>query len=266
MKLNAFNEDLYQPILDSINNEPFVYVRNFGNYGDSLIREGSHHLFKKNNLDYISLDDSEEEVFKQIDNFKGDSKYKLFVFGGGGAWIEIYFKRMIRFIEKGLEIFDRVIVLPSTYQENELLKEFLSKIDRGRITFFRRDDFISKEAISNSILTPDMALCLENIEIENEEEKGREGNFFRVDIEAAGKVEVPENNFNLSGQGNDMDKVEYFFNYLNSYSILNTDRLHVCIAGYLLGKEVNFHNNSYDKNKSFYLTHFKDKENIKFID
>lgn len=264
MKLNQFDKNLYKPILDEIGDSSFVYLRNFGNYGDSLIREGALRFFDDNKLDYLHLTEPESVIFEKLEEFRGSDKYKTFVFGGGGAWIELYFNRMIRVIEKALGVFDKVIILPSTYKSHNLLDSFLSRIDNKKIVFFRRDDYISKEAISSSILVPDMALYIDEIFIDNEE-KYEKGYFLRGDSESINKIQIPENNFDLSSKGNDMTDVNYFFNYLNEYKEIYTDRLHVCIAGYLLGKKVYFYDNSYNKNKSLYMTYFFDKENIEFI-
>lgn len=265
MKLNQFDKDFYKPIVDAIGDSSFVYVRNFGNYGDSLIREGALRLFDDNNFDYVYLQDKESDIFERLEEFRGNEKYKTFVFGGGGAWIEVYFKRMIAVIEKALDIFDHVIILPSTHKKHQDFDDFLARIDRNKITFFRRDDHISKEALEEAILVPDTALYIDELDLAPGD-KYDKGYFFRVDLESTNKIELPESNFNLSGEGNDMTDVTPFFAHLNDYKELYTDRLHVCIAGYLLGKKVYFYNNSYDKNKSLYLTFFKDKENIEFFD
>lgn len=44
----------------------------------------------------------------------------------------------------------------------------------------------------------------------------------------------------------------YFLSFLNGYSTINTNRLHVCIGGLLLGKKVNFYPNSYFKCRAVY--------------
>ncbi|MFV2003197.1 MAG: hypothetical protein ACC619_09480, partial [Paracoccaceae bacterium] len=42
------------------------------------------------------------------------------------------------------------------------------------------------------------------------------------------------------------------FAHMRNVDTVNTNRLHVCIAALLLNKTVNFHDNSYGKNKSIY--------------
>ncbi len=265
MKLQHFDKNLYKPIVNAIGNSSFIYLRNFGNYGDSLIREGSLRIFNDNNLDYVYLKDDESVIFDRLEKYRNNDKYKTFVFGGGGAWIEVYFDRMIAVIDRALDIFDKIIILPSTYKKHQALDDFLARVDKSKIIFFRRDDYISKEAIPDAIMVPDTALYIDSINI-SKGNKYNKGYFYRIDLEATNKIDLPKSNYNLSGTGNDMTDVLPFFDQLNEFKELYTDRLHVCIAGYLLGKKVFFYNNSYDKNKSFYLTYLKDKANIKFFD
>ena len=55
------------------------------------------------------------------------------------------------------------------------------------------------------------------------------------------------------------------FNYISNYEIVNTNRLHIGIAGCLIGKKVNFYKNSYYKNKASYEFSIKNKfKNIFF--
>jgi exopolysaccharide biosynthesis predicted pyruvyltransferase EpsI len=85
------------------------------------------------------------------------------------------------------------------------------------------------------------------------------GNFFREDIEARGQ-ERPEGNADLSriyayGTRN-RDLTSYttsrLLRYINNFSLVRTDRLHICIGAALLGKDVDFFPNSYFKCKAVY--------------
>ena len=42
------------------------------------------------------------------------------------------------------------------------------------------------------------------------------------------------------------------FQYLSKYEVINTNRLHIAIAGCLLGIKVNMYSNNYYKNKAIY--------------
>jgi len=48
------------------------------------------------------------------------------------------------------------------------------------------------------------------------------------------------------------------FRYLNRFPVINTNRLHICIAGALLGKRVRFSPNAYWKNEAIYRHSLRD--------
>lgn len=84
---------------------------------------------------------------------------------------------------------------------------------------------------------------------------------FREDVERTSDT-IHEGNVDITGVVNlnpAMDNFELIeetslriFRFLNQFSIINTNRLHVGIAGALLGKTVNFYGNAYHKNESVY--------------
>ncbi|MFO7902523.1 MAG: polysaccharide pyruvyl transferase family protein [Pirellulaceae bacterium] len=86
-------------------------------------------------------------------------------------------------------------------------------------------------------------------------------NCFRTDEEAAG-WDIPDDNFDASaffssadGRYGEADAIQSggtFVRYINQFSVLNTDRLHVGIAGALLGKQVNLYVNDYFKINAVY--------------
>jgi exopolysaccharide biosynthesis predicted pyruvyltransferase EpsI len=51
----------------------------------------------------------------------------------------------------------------------------------------------------------------------------------------------------------------YLLFFIKQFDIINTNRLHVCLAGAILGKEVNFYPNSYYKNRAVYEFSMKGK-------
>lgn len=91
------------------------------------------------------------------------------------------------------------------------------------------------------------------------QESGADLNCFRTDSE--------KNNFDTPSQNIDLSRIfEYgahgvglasyssirLLSYMNRVSTINTNRLHLAIAGALLGKRVNFYSNSYYKCKAVY--------------
>lgn len=87
----------------------------------------------------------------------------------------------------------------------------------------------------------------------------RVGRFFRTDCESAGNP-LPENNCDLSVVFNYGDssfqRIEEsardFVTFIDQFSEVHTDRLHVCIAAARLGKSVHFSAGSYHKCRSVY--------------
>ena len=99
------------------------------------------------------------------------------------------------------------------------------------------------------------------------------GIFFRSDIEAFDR-KVPKNNSDLSviyehGTKN-WSLTTYtavrMLKYIDRFKVVKTDRLHVCIAAALLGKNVEFYPNSYYKCKAVYEFSLKDRyPNIRWM-
>ena len=96
--------------------------------------------------------------------------------------------------------------------------------------------------------------------------KGGIGGFFRADVEAIGST-LPPGNADLStiyeyGTRN-RELTTYttirLMKYINRYTVVRTDRLHICIAAAMLGKKVEFHPNSYFKCKAVYEYSLKNR-------
>lgn len=94
----------------------------------------------------------------------------------------------------------------------------------------------------------------------------KSGNFFRTDVERSLEV-IPDVNADLSRMyeyGTRNKEICFYttarlMRFINLFDEINTDRLHICIAGALLGKKVNFFPNSYFKCKAVYEKSLKGK-------
>lgn len=101
----------------------------------------------------------------------------------------------------------------------------------------------------------------------------KSANFFREDLESlSGKV--PEDNADLSKIYEYGTQNEYLtqyatkklMKYINQFSEIRTDRLHVCVAAALLNKQVKFYPNSYFKCHAVYEFSLKERfKNIEFV-
>lgn len=121
---------------------------------------------------------------------------------------------------------------------------------------------------NNIYLSKDLAFYITGIE----KYKNIKGvcicNCYREDSEKT-NINVPKNNIDLSnslnkpGNTTNIDSItevsESIFNYLSKFDQINTNRLHMAIAGSLLNKNVNFYPNNYYKNKEIYLYSLKNK-------
>jgi len=86
-------------------------------------------------------------------------------------------------------------------------------------------------------------------------------NAFREDVESAGR-DLPKNNIDLSHWCNQKVEMESkaiikesairLVSTINKFDRICTDRLHIAIAAAKLNKDVDFYNNSYNKNKNVY--------------
>ena len=96
--------------------------------------------------------------------------------------------------------------------------------------------------------------------------KGRGiGYFFRTDIESSNKYKIPSTNYDISADGNEWSLPEPFFDEINKYSVIHTDRLHIAISACLFGKELHLYDGAYFKNLSLYLTSVLDNfDNVYF--
>ncbi len=239
---------LSETILNLANGKKVLYFPNPGNWGDGLIRAGTLAFFKHFGIafDEISLEGG--SIYNNSQFLKAKLGNRLLVVGGGGAWCSHYphLADSVANIQRRFG-FKNIIVLPSTYDR---------RYDIDNVTFCRRDHFLSKEHMPKALFCHDMAFFLGRIETSFSAEKGV-GNMFRTDIETSGKIDVQEDNYDLSAQGNEKDAAAPFFYHINQYEVINTDRLHVSVAGSLLGKKVRLYEGSYGKNKSIYLSSMK---------
>jgi len=148
-------------------------------------------------------------------------------------------------------------VLPSTFESEYLI---------DNTTFFCRDQYQSQENMPNAAFCHDMAFFIGE-EFTNGQKGIGKGYFFRNDPESANQIMIPTENNDISQKGNYKSDVAPFFEEINKFEIVYTDRLHVSIAACLLKKEVHLYQGAYFKNHAIYLSSLKDNfDNIHFHD
>ena len=168
----------------------------------------------------------------------------MLVYGGGAGWCKLWYHSP-QVIDLLCPYFSQIIILPSTYE----LFHY-----KENCYYFSRDLFESKEIMPNSIFCHDMAFYLSYDSII----KGKgNGFFFRKDKESIGN-KLPENNLDISLLSNHYGDFKTFFDIINSYEFIHTDRLHVAIAGALCNKKVNLYPGTYFKSRAIFNSSMKD--------
>lgn len=257
--------DIYD-FLAKLRGRKIKYIPNGGNAGDDLIANAELQVLKELKLDF-------EMCVPWNKKFNGD----LLIYGGGGSLIRNYtFSR--KFLEKNYK-HNQIIVLPHTINYHH---DVLNKLPANTVIITREETsykYVKKHMNNpeNVFISDDMAFHTKGIEQYKEEKGFGECNAFRLDSERT-NIKIPENNKDLSRDF--MCRVEWIdlekrieissnnlFSYLCKFNEINTNRLHISIAGALLGKKVNFYPNSYYKNKAvFDFSMKKEFSNVNFID
>jgi exopolysaccharide biosynthesis predicted pyruvyltransferase EpsI len=68
------------------------------------------------------------------------------------------------------------------------------------------------------------------------------------------------------GLGAMLTSAEYFLRTIDHFDSVRTDRLHVAVAGALLGKDVEIYPNSYYKNRAMYEFSLSRYAHVRFVD
>ncbi len=262
-----------QQYLQQLGEEGTIYFRpNAGNAGDSLIATATYQLFERLGLD-----------FKLIPDAGFDPVGKVVVCGGGGAFLSCE-SSLVQRIAQWHSKAKRLVVLPHTYTGHEsLLAQLGDNVDlfaRERVSY----DHLSNHAQHANIrIGHDMAFSLDLAEVMKSEvglcvetfapkrmfrrylwlalegvRRSKQGanvlHCLRTDSERSG-IRVPRRNADISklfkcgGQAPELAarSTRMVLNHLSCYDVIVTNRLHLAIAGGLLGKLVRFHANSYHK-------------------
>jgi len=260
----AFNEIDIFDFLSAYKDKEIIFIPNPGNAGDSLIAYGTIQIFKKLNINY-----SIGEASKKYSN-------QTLFYGGGGNFIGIY-PDCSNFLKNNKDS-NEIVILPHTIAgEDELIKSLEDNVKiicREKISYTYVNEVLTNK--SNLYLSKDLALYIEGLEAFKETKGEGVANCYRTDRERT-EINIPADNVDLSnklylaGNTQQPEVIESvtlsFFKYLSNFDTINTNRLHIAIAGGLLNKKVNFYRNIYWKNKAvFDYCLEKDYPNITFHD
>lgn len=182
----------YQILADTIkkaaSKKKVFYAQNWGNWGDGLIHRGTIQFFEAYGIEYLTLPRADVLSIRSAFGETGlKLKDAILIAGGGGAWCELW-PGSRSFLESCADLFEHVVVLPTTYE--------LPPLDSEQITYFRRDQHESKINLPKSIFCHDMAFFL-NEEIPEIDQTAPVGNFFREDKERSDQSINQYNNIDI---------------------------------------------------------------------
>ena len=219
-----------------------------GNAGDGLIQAGLFALCQRLGLKLEVVEYPREQTGQHV----------LLMGAGGfckGTW------HMVDPVRFYASRFEHVTILPATFEPSfppvaKLLRELPTNVTvfcRERTSFEAAQKLAPRP--ENIFLDHDMAF---QIDVSPwKKTGGGELNCFRTDNESR-LWRIPKPNFDISNMGREFHHT-LLLDMLANFETINTDRLHVTIAGAMLGKKVRVFANSYHKNRSMYEHSLRDQ-------
>ncbi|MEM8653482.1 MAG: polysaccharide pyruvyl transferase family protein [Pseudomonadota bacterium] len=222
-------EELADDLLKLASGKPIVEILNSGNWGDALILAGQDKFFADIGVKV------ERIPVQKLSRTKGRKvllrrylKRRHAIFTGSGA-LRKHYLRPEQFLAASRQ-FTKVLVMPSSYP-------FMIDHDPKHMTFWRRDHLESVDAMPGAKFCHDLAFYLQPAAREVSQKVGL---FFREDVERA-SFAIPEGNIDISAEQTHTFDIEPFFDRVGACKVIHTNRLHVGIAGTLLGREVHLY-------------------------
>lgn len=234
---------------------PLVTILNTGNWGDALVHYGLKHFLSDAGIAAKYLYMSRVKKIRRIwiwrqilTNFGRREALVM----GAGAFRDHYPRQ--EEIAAAARDFSRVVVLPSSFG-------IVPAFDLSRTTLWRRDSGESAQTVPEARFCHDMAFYLKP---QPRNPIRKVGLLFRTDVERA-EFDLPPGNIDISNEGTHRSDPERFLDRVGEYEIIATNRLHVGIAGALLGREVHLFGGSNDKVRSIFECSLKPFfENVHF--
>lgn len=226
-------------------------LENPGNCGDGLIERGVDTLLEKCGI-----------TCKTLGAPKTGSSDTLLIIGSGTfnrKWS--YGAERVKFYA---DKYPNVCVTPASFEADyPPIGKFLQELPQN-VTIFCREN-VSFQALKGLVPKPENVFLDHDMAFYNDITPWRmeghgEINCFRTDKEAVGRL-LPEKNFDISNMGREGQKT-LLLDILKNFQTVNTDRLHVAIAGAMLGKNVRMFANSYHKLSSVYEYSLKNNPNV----
>ena len=230
-----------ETLLQNLGEKHFDLLLNEGNAGDGLIHAGCYKLAARLGL-----------TFKPLE-YPEDRRGKNLLLVGAGAFCRGSSHNVdpVRFYA---ERFENIYILPATFETSYRPIEGLLREMPANVTIFCREQ-ISYDAVLKLVPQPDKVYLDHDVAFQVDPtswlKPGRgELNAFRTDNESR-LGRVPSPNFDVSNMGREYHHT-LLLDTLSHFETINTDRLHISIAGALLGKQVRLFENSNHKIRGIY--------------
>lgn len=218
-------------ILEQLGAPPdLTFVRGAGNRGDELIWAGTRQLLA--GMTYREVD------LAGLCAASGNTV----LLSGSGAFCRPFHELMPRALAVAELRFERVIVLPSSFDPSD--DEVREALARTRATVFAREpkSYELIASLCEAQLAHDCAFFFDFAPYR------RSGhgtlNAFRTDPEAVAGRSLPEDNDDISVSAPSLVR---WLETIADHELIRTDRAHVMIAAAMLGKRVEFAPSSYHK-------------------
>jgi GT2 family glycosyltransferase/exopolysaccharide biosynthesis predicted pyruvyltransferase EpsI len=224
-------DDSRQLLLDEIGPTPdLTFIRGHGNIGDELIWAGTRRLLDGHVYREIGLE--------ELSSSSGDTALLC----GGGAFSHHYNEFMPEALAIAEMRFDRVIVLPSTFDVEE--ERVRNALRRTKATVFarERESFARIAGLCEARLAHDCAFFFDFSPYSTSGTGTLSA--FRTDRECSGRSDLPPHNNDISVTCRTLDE---WLSAIAQHAVVHTDRAHVMIAAALMGKEVWYSSSSYFK-------------------
>jgi GT2 family glycosyltransferase len=201
-----------------------------GNVGDQLIWAGTRELLRGHIFREIELD--------ELPSSGGDTV----LLAGSGAFSRPYHDWMPQALAIAEQRFDRVIVMPSSFDVGE--DAVRAALQRTRATIFAREPE-SLRRIEGFCRARAAHDCAFFYDFSSRRADG-EGtlNAFRTDAEATHGLTPPPGNDDISAR---CETLEEWLDEIERHALVRTDRAHVMIAAALMGKPVEYADGAYHK-------------------
>jgi exopolysaccharide biosynthesis predicted pyruvyltransferase EpsI len=223
-----------------------IFVPNSGNWGDALINQGTFQFLRTIRLNARIVSRPQIAAGAIGDD---DLRSRVLITPGCGAWCRNWSSAR-DFVQANHAKFAHVLVYPTTFELPAI------ESNAENITYFRRDTAESSLTVPNSHFCHDMAFFL-RLRVHDPRQLVGVGNFFRTDQERNPLARVPERNIDLSAAGHEFSNSKMFFDIISAYRRIRTDRIHIAIAGAMIGREVELYAGNYWKAQALFESSLK---------